>query len=82
MKIFWKAQILEMAESDTLCVKSGDNHDFANGTWLRSVYPSYKNIFVKKVALQTVLQRATFDVLLGRRLRANGDCKVTKTHLK
>ena len=32
MTIFWKANILEMAESDIFAVKSGDDHDSANGT--------------------------------------------------
>ena len=29
MKNFWKPQILEMAESDIFCVKSGADHDAA-----------------------------------------------------
>ena len=37
MKFFSKAQILEMAESDIMCVKLDDIHGTANGTWLRSV---------------------------------------------
>ena len=73
MKIFWKAQILEMAESDTLCVKSGDNHDFANGTWLRSVYPSYKNIFVKKLPSKLCSKELPSMYFLG------GDCAPTAT---
>ena len=38
MKSFWKAQILEMAESDIFCVKRGHHDDSANGTWLLSVF--------------------------------------------
>ena len=38
MKSFWKAQILEMAESDIFCVKGGDHEDSANGAWLPSVF--------------------------------------------
>ena len=38
MKIFWKAKILEIAESDVFCVKSDDDHDSANRSWLRLVF--------------------------------------------
>ena len=38
MKMFWKAQIWEMAESDIFCGKGGDHEDSANGTWLPSVF--------------------------------------------
>ena len=42
MKIFWKAKILEMAESDIICVKRADDHYSANGTLLRSVFVELK----------------------------------------
>ena len=35
MRIFWKAQILEMAESDIFWVKPGADHDVAIENWLR-----------------------------------------------
>ena len=38
MKIFWKAHILENAESNIFCVKLGDDEDSAIGTWLQSVF--------------------------------------------
>ena len=34
MKIFWIAQILEMAESDIFCAKSGADYDAAIEIWL------------------------------------------------
>ena len=37
-EFFWKAQILEMAESDIFCVKSGAGHDAAIENWLRSLF--------------------------------------------
>ena len=38
MKSFWKAQILEMAESDIFCIKVEDHEDSANGTWRPYVF--------------------------------------------
>ena len=38
MKIFWKAQILEMAESYIFCVKSHADHDAAIENWLRPLF--------------------------------------------
>ena len=35
MKIFWKPEILEMAESDIICVESGIDHDAVIEKWLR-----------------------------------------------
>ena len=35
MKIFWKAEILEMSESDIPYVKCGADPDGAMGRWLR-----------------------------------------------
>ena len=35
MKIFWKTQTLEMAESDIFCANSDANHDVAIENWLR-----------------------------------------------
>ena len=35
MKIFWKAQTLEVAESDIFSVKSGANHDAEIENWLQ-----------------------------------------------
>ena len=34
MKIFWKAEILEMAESNIFYVKCGADHDGAMEKWL------------------------------------------------
>ena len=33
MKISWKAQIFEMAESDIFCANSGADHDTAIENW-------------------------------------------------
>ena len=38
MRSFWKAKILEMAETDIFCVKLNDDHDSAYGASLRSVF--------------------------------------------
>ena len=38
MKHLWKPQILEMAESDIFCVKSGADHDTAIKNWLRPLF--------------------------------------------
>ena len=38
MKIFWKAEILEMAESDIFYVKRGPDDDAAMEKWLRSLF--------------------------------------------
>ena len=78
MKIFWKAQILEMAESDIFCVKRSDDHDSGNRTWLQSVFAELKKFICQKVSFQNVLQKGKLKVLFPTRLRANGDCKVTK----
>ena len=37
MKLFSKAQILEIAESGILCVESGAGNDAALQNWLRSL---------------------------------------------
>ena len=82
MKRFCKAQILEMAEKDIFCVKLVDNDDSANGSWMLSVFVEIYAFHCPKLALKNVLQNANFQVLFATRLRANGDCKVTETHLK
>ena len=35
MQKFWKAEILERAESDIFCVRPGADHDAALENWLR-----------------------------------------------
>ena len=53
-----------------------------NGTWLRSVFAELEAFFCPKIAFQNVLQKAYFHVLFVTRLRFNGHCRVTETHLK
>ena len=38
MKIFWKARILEMAENDIFCAKSGADHDAAIKNMKRVIF--------------------------------------------
>ena len=41
MKNFWKPQILEMAESDIFCVKSGADHHVAIPNWLPPLFVDF-----------------------------------------
>ena len=41
MKMFWKSESLEMAESDIFCAKLSDDCDSANGAWLPSVFAEF-----------------------------------------
>ena len=42
MKIFWKPEVLERAESDIFCVKLGAHHDAAIGNCLRPLFVEYE----------------------------------------
>ena len=70
MKIFWIAEFSEMAESNTFCVKWGDNHDSANGTALRLVFVEIWAFRYPKTDPQNVLQNANFKASFVRPLRA------------
>ena len=73
MKISWKAQILQMAKSDIFCVKSADDEDSANGTWLRSVFVELEAFLCPKFALQTVFKNLILRYFL------EGRCGLTPT---
>ena len=48
MKTFWKAEILQMAESDIVDVKSGADHDASIQIWLRT---RFVELLAKSVVL-------------------------------
>ena len=53
MKFFWKAQILEVAESDIICVKSRADHDFGCDYYLLSYKPSLSKNSAPKYVRKT-----------------------------
>ena len=55
MKIFWKAQLLEMAETHKFFAKAGADHDAAIGNWLRVFFAEIWALCPKN-ALQNALK--------------------------
>ena len=82
MKTFWKAEILQMAESDIFDVKSGADHHAAIQNWLRPRFVELEAFLCPKNDLQKALKKPVVNALFGKPLRPNGDCDVTETHLE
>ena len=82
MKIFWIAQILEMAESDIFCAKSGADYDAAIEIWLWLFFAEIWVLPCPKNALQNAPEDPVVNALFGKPLRAKGDCHITETYLK
>ena len=82
MKIFWKAQILEKAESDIFCAKPGADNDAAIENWLRLFFTEIWALPCPKNALQNAPEKPVVNALFAKPLRANGDFDVTETQLK
>ena len=82
MKKFWKAEILQMAESDIFDIKLGVDHDAAIPNWLRPRFVDLQAFLCPKNDLQKALKKPVVNALFGKPLRPNGDCDVTETHLE
>ena len=82
MKTFFKAQILEMAESHIFCANSGSDYNAAIRNWLRRFFAEISALPCQKKAPQNAAQKPVVNALFRKPLRANGDCDVTETQLK
>ena len=82
MKSFWKAEILEMAESDIFYVKWGAYDDGAVEKWLWLLFVELWVFLSSKLSFQNGLEKPLFTATLGMPMRANGDRDVTKRYLE
>ena len=81
-KKFWKPEILEVAESDIFCVKSGADHDTVIGNWPQPLFVELEAHPCPKNELQNALKIPVISALYGKPLRPNVDCVVAETHLE
>ena len=77
MKKWWKAEILEMAQSNIIYAKRGADHDGAMEKWLRPLFVKLLAFWSPKFALQNGLEKLVFTATFELPLRANGDRDVT-----
>ena len=82
MKIFWKASILQISESDISNEKWGADEDGAMEKWLWLLFVELWAFFPNNFALQNGLEKVLFTATIGMPLRAKGDCDVTESYLE
>ena len=81
MKLFWKTQILEMAQSYIFSVKLHSDHNAVIENRLRLLYVQLQATLYPKNTLQNALKKSVFNAISGKPLRVNSDSDVTQTHL-
>ena len=82
MKIFWNAEILEMAESDIFYIKWDADDDGAMEKWLWLIFVEYWAFVSSKFAFQNTLEKPLFTATFGIPMRTNGDRDVTESYLE
>ena len=82
MKIFWKAQTLEISESNIFCAKSAADHNAAIKSWLQLFFAEILALRCPKNTLQNAPEKPVLYAPFCKPLWANSDCDVTETHLK
>ena len=79
---FWKASIIQMAESDIHKVECGADDDCAMKKWLRLIFVELWAFLSRKFYFQNGLEKVLFTATIGMPHRANGDCDVIESYLK
>ena len=79
MKIFWKAEILEMDESDIFYVERGASHDRVMEKWLWPLVVALWAFLFLKFALQNGIEKPVFTATFEMPQRANVDSDVIES---
>ena len=82
MKNWWKAEILEMAQSNIIHAKRSADHDGAMEKWLRPLFVKLLAFWSPKLSIRNALEKPVFTATFVMPLRANGDRDVSESYME
>ena len=82
LKNCWKAEILEMAESDKLHDKLGTDQDGTMEKLMRLLFVELLALWSPKLSVRNALEKPVFTATFVMPLRANGDRDVSESYME
>ena len=82
MKNCWRAEILEMAESDKLHDKLGTDQDGTMEKLMRLLFVELLAFWSPKLSVRNALEKPVFTATFVMPLRANGDRDVSESYME